>query len=86
MSYPKWLEVLVRSDLVKTVSVLVEEFIVAGVILLGVTGIHGLLLRTEASDGFRELFAVVHEGTSLGTLTVTCVRSILLVGFRKLKH
>jgi hypothetical protein len=85
MSYPNWLKALARSNLVKTLGNLVEEFVVACFVLLGAALVHGLLLRTPASDSFRELFTAIHHGTALATYTVVGVRSVLQVGFRELK-
>jgi hypothetical protein len=86
MCYPDWLKALAQSNLAQTLGGLVEEFVVGCFVLLGVTVLHGLLLRTEASDVFIALFGAVHEGTSLGTYTVVCIRSVLRFGLRKLER
>ena len=83
--HPDWLKALAKSNLAKTLGSLVEEFVVGYCVLLGMTWLHGLLLRTGASDVFIVCFSAVHEGTSLGTYTVVSIRSFLRFSLRKLE-
>ena len=83
--YPDWLKALAKSSLAQTLATLVEEFVVGYFILLLETTFHGLSLRAEVSDIFRTILTAVHEGTSLGTYTVVCMRSLLRFSLRKLE-
>ena len=57
----EWLQALARSDLAQILRNIGEGIIVACAILLGLTFVHGRLLRSAISDDLMEVFIRFHE-------------------------
>jgi|GEM_PF-6793442 len=83
---PEWLKALVRSDLAKILRNIGESVIIACAILWGLTLVHGLLLRSTVSDGFRQAFISFHELVTFFTyvwVSITSLGELVLRSFNR---
>jgi len=83
---PEWLQALVRSDLAKILRNIGEGVIIACAILGGLTLVHGFMLRSTVSDGFREAFISFHELIAFFTyawVSITSLGELVLRPFNR---
>jgi hypothetical protein len=75
----EWYEPLLRTRAWRIVLGICEDVLIALALLVGLSLIHRILIRTDASEAFKHYFSNLHEWLALCTYTVVGVKGIVRV-------
>jgi hypothetical protein len=83
MSAPNWLTFLIRIlkavarwRVTRIATGIAEDVVITACLLVGLKVIHGVLLRVDASDQFKEFFDRLHECSCIGGGVLVSIRGL----------